>query len=135
MGWPSKEARKEYDKAYYLANKEKAKASARKWAMENPERRKEIQAKNQKKSLAQRAYAQKKRQTIQSKAMPKWLTEEDINIMKNLYTEASSSDGSLEVDHIIPLQGKLVCGLHVPTNLQLLPSSDNRKKNNKFEVN
>ena len=41
---------------------------------------------------------------------------------------------AFEVDHILPLQGKLVSGLHVPENLQVIPATLNRAKSNSFEV-
>lgn len=39
-----------------------------------------------------------------------------------------------EVDHIVPLQHDLVCGLHTPINLQILTKSENARKKNQFVV-
>lgn len=70
-------------------------------------------------------------------AMPKWLTKEQINEIKSFYTTARKTsatfDESFHVDHIIPLKGDNVCGLHVPWNLQILPGSVNISKGNKMK--
>ena len=64
-------------------------------------------------------------------ATPKWLTQEMKDEIVAIYEKARSL--GMEVDHIIPLKGKGVCGLHVPWNLQIISCSDNRKKSNKYE--
>lgn len=69
------------------------------------------------------------------KRTPAWLTKEHLQSIRNIYKECHSlnttSPERYEVDHIVPLQGKTVSGLHVPWNLQILPMSENRKKGNK----
>lgn len=71
---------------------------------------------------------------------PKWLTEDDFWMIEEIYNLASLRTKTLgflwHVDHIIPIRGKKVSGLHVPQNLQVIPWIDNVKKSNKFdEVN
>lgn len=67
------------------------------------------------------------------KRVPIWLTEDDLKKIRAIYDEARSR--GMHVDHIIPLQGKIVSGLHVPNNLQLLTPSENSSKRNAYEVN
>ena len=64
-------------------------------------------------------------------AEPLWLTAKQKADILHFYVEGWQL--GLEVDHIVPLQGKNVCGLHVPWNLQLLDRSANASKNNKFD--
>ena len=69
---------------------------------------------------------------------PKWLTKEDMRAIKQIYAIAvarTKETGILwDVDHIIPLQGETVSGLHVPSNLQVIPHKENVTKGNQFTV-
>lgn len=80
---------------------------------------------------------QKQRETQRLRAMPKWLTQEDLVKINLRYKEAASLTKETGVkhngDHIIPLRNKLVSGLHVPWNLQVIPAMDNFRKHNKLE--
>jgi hypothetical protein len=61
-----------------------------------------------------------------TKQMPLWANKDTI---KQIYI---NKPNGCEVDHIIPLKGKLVSGLHVENNLQYLTIAENRSKHNKF---
>jgi len=69
-------------------------------------------------------------------ATPKWLTAEqrmEIRLKYRLAIEMSRATGTrYAVDHIVPLQGETVCGLHVPWNLQVILQEENLKKFNKL---
>ena len=72
-------------------------------------------------------YFSSKRRAAIKHAMPTWI---DLSAIKAIYTNCPVG---FVVDHIVPLQGKNVCGLHVPWNLQYLTIQDNRVKYNKHE--
>lgn len=73
-----------------------------------------------------------KRYAAKTNSTPNWLTEWDKFFIEELYDIASRR--GLHVDHVIPLRGKTVCGLHVPENLALLTPEENRKKSNSYET-
>ena len=92
---------------------------------------------NREKALAYwREVAPHRSTAKQQKAMPSWLTEEQQEQMRQLYLEARRLTAETgirhEVDHIHPLQGETVCGLHVPWNLQILTMTENRRKKNRL---
>lgn len=69
-------------------------------------------------------------------ACPQWLTSEEHEQIKGFYAEARRmtklTGVKHVVDHIVPLRGETVCGLHVPWNLQILTELENLKKGNKL---
>jgi len=76
-----------------------------------------------------------RRRAKKLKATPKWVTKEMHRQMENFYIEAARLTKETgiphEVDHIIPLQGDSVSGLHVPCNLRVITQKANRIKSNK----
>lgn len=71
-------------------------------------------------------WSKAKRYQAMLQATPPWVDKEIIALFYR-----DTPDG-MQVDHIVPLQHKLVCGLHVMANLQYLSVTDNLKKHNKF---
>lgn len=123
-------------KRWQKANPDKVKIAATAWAKANPEKIKEKAKryiKNHPAEYTARAVASVARR---AKRTPLWLTSADKWMMREAYKLAKLRTDMFgfiwEVDHIIPLRGKYVSGLHVPTNLQVIPKALNREKRNEY---
>jgi hypothetical protein len=109
------------DKKPIVIDKEKRNAYAREYWSKNQDRRRAKKAKYR---------------AAKINRMPAWLTDNDKWMIKEAHELAVLRTKLFgfpwEVDHIIPLQGRTVSGLHVPTNLQVVPMVENRRKGNTF---
>ena len=116
-------------KAWGEANKEKTLAYKAKWKDENKERNSEINSVWKKSNPERVRAASNKRNAIQRQATPVWANQFFISEAYDLAKLRTKATGiKWSVDHIIPLSGDVVCGLHVENNLQVIPLSENCRK-------
>lgn len=117
----------DYNLQYYERNRERLLDKARNWHREqNYQTSERWRLNNKSKAAAGTA----RYRALKNKATPAWLTAEQHQEIQLIYDRAAEL--GLFVDHIVPLRGKIVCGLHVPWNLQMLTRSANSKKSNTF---
>jgi len=95
--------------------------------------KKEYQAANPEKVSANRA----KYRAAKLKAIPSWFGELDKFVIEEAYTLAKHREEltgiKWHVDHTVPLQGKLVSGLHCADNIQVITATENLSKSNKWD--
>lgn len=120
------------NKSWWDNNKERGRELIYRWRNDNIEKHREMVNKAVKNWALnnpgkRNSYTASRRAKIID-ATPAWADKSEIQM---LYTQASEQ--GMQVDHIIPLNNPLVCGLHVESNLQLLSPLDNRIKSNKFK--
>lgn len=126
----------------YAANPEKEKLVSRvrsaEWRKNNPGHEgSKIAKKNYKQNNPGKVRADTvKRRAAKLQRTPSWLTADDFWMMEQAYDLAALRTRifgfSWHVDHVIPLQGRLVSGFHAPYNLQVIPGVENVSKSNKF---
>lgn len=79
-----------------------------------------------------------KREASKKNRTPTWLTNDDHWLIQEVYDIAAKRSKAVgikfHVDHIVPLQGKTVSGLHVPWNLQVIPAKLNQQKLNRLDA-
>ena len=113
-------------RAGYLRNKALRIERAKQWRLDHPEEYKKHCAQYKQRHLPEHAARQRKRYALQVSRIPKW-----ANLKKIEQFYKNRPDG-MTVDHIYPLKGRLVSGLHVLENLQYLTHSENAKKGNRL---
>lgn len=118
----NREARIQYEANKRENDPESNREKVHQWRISNPGKRK----------------AQKvKRELAKTGATPKWMTNEQnaqiaaFYLQAQIWTEVTGVP--YHVDHIIPLNGENVCGLHVPWNLQVITADENMRKSNKVD--
>ena len=150
----NKEERAVYKKAWIEANKEKVAASQRAWYQANKERvaatNKAYYAENKEHlTVVNKAWRKEnegavnatnaKRRAAKIERTPPWSNSEfEKFATKEAYICSQEREAATgvryQVDHIIPLQGVMVSGLHVAANLQVITAKENGEKSNKFDI-
>jgi len=144
---------REYDKEYHNTHKDRINKNRRAWKAANSDKvaatRKKHHERNKDKMNAKtKAYKianpdkvkawNAKRRAAKLQRTVAWADDQAIkDIYKdceeiNLAFKAAGCTETFVVDHVVPLVGKLVSGLHVEYNLDIITTAENLSKNNKF---
>lgn len=126
---------KEWADRDYTKNRDAYIRRATEWIKANPEKNKAFRKKCPSSSPLMNRIRAAKRRGVKKCATPQWF---DDALVEAVYTEAErlSAETGIphEVDHVVPLQGRMVSGLHVADNLQIITREENRKKSNAWVV-
>lgn len=101
----------------YAADPDKVKQYVRRWQEKHPEHRAVIEA---------------NREASKAKRTPAWADKQSIAAIYAVAAAWRVAGFDVQVDHEIPLRGKLVSGFHCESNLRIIPTRDNQRKRNHY---
>lgn len=118
--------------AYRAANRGKRNATVAAWVKANPDKSRGIKAKWAKANPEKRCALVAGYRALKLQATPAWASQKYITLWYKLAKMEEARTGKkCHVDHIIPLQSEIVCGLHCEDNMQILFAGSNCSKGNR----
>lgn len=124
----------ERSRLYRQANADRIRAYIAAWLAENRTLRAEYFKEHYRRNRAEYIKRARQRETGLVRATPSWA---NLSAIRHIYAVAGrmrDAGHDVHVDHFIPLQGDLVCGLHIATNLRIMQARTNLQKRNAFAV-
>jgi len=132
------ETHKAQTKKWRESNKSRCAETQRNWNAKNREKRNELSRVWRSENQAVMLAHVKKRKLDKIDRTPKWLNADDFWMMTEIQEIAllrtKVTGIAWHVDHVIPLRGKIVSGLHTPLNLRVIPAYENMKKGNRYAI-
>lgn len=124
----------ETGKVWQERNRARLTEYMRQWRNNNPDKVKANSAVSRNNNLQKILVRNREREIAEIQAIPQWADKEKIMLIYLTAKDMSAKQKiKYHVDHIVPLRGKNVCGLHVESNLQILSAKENLRKHNRFE--
>jgi hypothetical protein len=126
-------------RSYYNENKDKARSRQKKYVANSQELYKEGQKRYYENNKEKFRAKEILRKHYQNNQTPEWLNKAHKAEIEGFYmfckifsSYKTKKSDTFQVDHIVPIKGKQVSGLHVPWNLHVLTCRDNAQKSNTF---
>lgn len=127
----------DYRRWYAAKHPDRLRLASLQWRSQNKEHLKVYMREYRAENAALFAQHAARRRARNVLAEPAWLSDSEKRRIALIYqlsrTKSQWTGVPHEVDHVVPLAGEDVCGLHVPWNLKVIPAADNRAKCNNFE--
>lgn len=129
------ECNRQRARAYAAQHRQHYRDLSRNWSQKNPDRRREHRRKWQRevRSSAQRRCDKARYRAAKKNRVPVWV---DHSAIRQVYEERERIEQETgikhHVDHVLPLKGKHVSGLHVAQNLRVEPALYNKRKGNRY---